>query len=457
MDATITSPRSGMTDITGCFGWATIDGAKFPYLLREEKKFVAVRMVEMKLLSKYPSSYPDELKNRPPLMSHYVTEKEVKLLNRINSDYCEGEYGNYQFTGQDLIVKLQDFEEFYTIVKKHFPDEVLQSLPQKPKVSGGWIQVNNTVVPFVMRGDCRFVPLPVIRYAAGLLTDIQVDGDPPSDEESKHFNDICKQAGLNFKFSKSTKLAMLNLVQSLSTTPVTITELPEDDPFNHAEYKGEQSEEPTRLPTQVAPGSVPTGIPPGNPPGMIPPGAIPPGLGFPPGVVPPGAMVPPGMPPAGNPYWMNPHIGIFPGFGGAGPNPFLMQQRPPPPSMSPGGEVNNNNRSTNKELPERPNSQGSNASSIHSGIRRSSTGTPVTTPSPTGQMQSQQIRPPVPSAAAGGPSGLGILPPGLPGQGLLSGGRMMFPMMQNQNPSDYQKLMQMVQLQQQQMKAPGKM
>ncbi len=35
-------------------------------------------MVEMKLLSRYPSTYPDELKNRAPLMSHYVTEREVR-------------------------------------------------------------------------------------------------------------------------------------------------------------------------------------------------------------------------------------------------------------------------------------------------------------------------------------------------------------------------------------------
>ena len=416
------------------FGWATIDGIRFPYLLREDKKFVAVRMVEMKLLSKYPSTYPDELKNRPPLMSHYITEREIKLLNEINSEHCAGEYGSYQFSAQDLIVKLQDFEEFYGIVKKHFPDEVLKNLPPKNRIDGGWVQVNNTVVPFVFRNDLRFVPLSVIRYAAQLLVDVQVEGHVPNDDECKYFNDICKSAGLNFKFGKSTKLVMLNMVQSLSTTPVIITELPKDDPFGAAEFKGEEPEI-ARLPTQVAPDSVP------GAPGNIPPGMPPPLGGLPPGMVPPNSMMP-GFPPSGTPYWMNPHMGIFPGFGpgtGAGPvpNPFMTQQTPKGP-VSPHGEVNNNS-AVSKDFTERPSSRGSNPRSTPSSTaRRSSTGTP----SPTGQgMYGGQIRSTPPSAAAGAPpSNMGMPPLGLlSDQAMMAGNRMMFPMLPNQSPSDFQK------------------
>ena len=443
-----------MAEPKSVFGWTTIDGIRFPYLLREDKKFVAVRMVEMKLLSKYPSTYPDELKNRPPLMSHYITEREIKLLNEINAEHCAGEYGNYQVSAQDLIVKLQDFEEFYGIVKKHFPDEVLKNLPQKNKIDGGWVQVNNTVVPFVFRNDFRFVPLSVIRYAAQLLVDVQVEGHIPTDDECKYFNDICKSAGLNFKFGKSTKLVMLNMVQSLSTTPVIITELPKDDPFGAAEFKGDE-QETTRLPTQVAPDSVPGA--PGNPPAGISSAVGPALTGLPSGMIPPNSMMP-GFPPSGSPYWMNPHMGIFPGFGpgpGAGPvpNPFGLQQTPKGP-VSPHVEVNNNS-AVPKDFPERPNSHGSNPRSTSSNTtRRSSTGTP----SPTGQnMYGNQIRVAPPSAAAGAPpSSMGMPPPGLlHSPALMAGNRMMFSMLPNKSPSEYQKLLQMVQMQHQSLKSQG--
>ena len=439
-----------MAESKSVFGWTTIDGIRFPYLTREDKKFVAVRMVEMKLLSKYPSTYPDELKNRPPLMSHYITDKEIKLLNEINTEHCAREYGNYQFSSQDLIVKLEDFEEFYSIVKKHFPDEILKTLPQKNKSDGGWVQVNNTVVPFVFRNEERFVPLSVIRYAAQLLVDVRVEDHIPTDDECKYFNDICKSAGLNFKFGKSTKLIMLRRVQSVSTTPVVITELPKDDPFGAAEFKGEEPE-PTRLPTQVAPGSIP--VPPGKPPAAIPP-VLGPGLPLPPGMVPPNSMIP-GFPPSGSPYWMNPHMGIFPGFGpgpGAGPvpNPFVMHLSPKSP-VSPHGEVNNNGAV--KEFHDRPSSHGNSRSSATSTARRPSTGTP----SPTGQnMYGIHTRTRTPSAAAGAPPAtMGMPPPGLPS--LMAANRMVLPMMPNQSPSDYQKLLHMVQMQNQSMKGPGEL
>ncbi len=135
----------------------------------------------------------------------------MRLLNEINREHCADEYGSYQFTDKDLIVKLHDFEEFYGIVKKHFPDELM-----KRRVDGGWVQVNNTVVPFVLRNQyMRYVPLSVIRYAAQLLKDVQIEGHVPTDAECKFFNEICASAGLKFTFGRTTKLVMLTTVQQV--------------------------------------------------------------------------------------------------------------------------------------------------------------------------------------------------------------------------------------------------
>ena len=139
----------------GIFGWTTLDGnVSIPHLLRgvDATKYVSVRMIEMKLLSKYPSTYPEELKQRAPLVSQFVTADEARLLDEINGTHCEYDYGRAPFVaGRDLIVRLTEFEDFYRVVKKHFPEDVLQKLygsaPAAPTcnttpVDGGWVQVN---------------------------------------------------------------------------------------------------------------------------------------------------------------------------------------------------------------------------------------------------------------------------------------------------------------------------
>ena len=145
------APAIDATSGHGIFGWTTLDGdVSIPHLLRGTglTKYVSVRMVEMKLLSKYPSTYPDELKRRAPLVSQFVTAHEARLLDEINGTHCEHSYGRASFVaGHDLIVRLSEFEDFYRIVKQHFPDDVLQRLyGNVSPVDGGWVQVRCTNV-----------------------------------------------------------------------------------------------------------------------------------------------------------------------------------------------------------------------------------------------------------------------------------------------------------------------
>ena len=326
----------------GIFGWTQVDGVDIPFLLRDEKKYLAVRMVEMKLLSKYPSTYPDELKSRPPLMSHYITDNEAKILNEINKHHCAGEYGQHLFVTQDLIVKMTDFEDFYNIVKKHFPPSILAQLPSaqssEKKVDGGWLQMNNTVVPYVFRSKARYVPLSVIRYAAGLLTDIRVDGDNPRESECNYLNESCKTAGVEFNFVRTTKLVMLDLVQRLCGNTLSIAELPKDDPFSQAEYQGTLDDDKAdENPTSGGSMSLSTN--------QMPYPGLSTGAGSRAasnGPSPPSAAT--GTPISQSstvPYWMNQHLGIYPGapsgFPPAAPHGMRGPARPAlPPGMSHG-------------------------------------------------------------------------------------------------------------------------
>ena len=217
--------------IKGVFGWTTIDDVNIPYILRSDKKFVSVRIVEMKLLSRYPNSYPDDLGKHAPLTSFFITENEAKLLNEINIQHCDGDYGKKDFTTKDLIVLLSDFIKFFDLVKKTFPDaHTARSEHQK----AGWLQIKNTVTPYLSREDGKYVPLSVIKYAAGLLTNENIHSVSPTKRECESLNNACKTAGVEFTFSEANRL--IKIKDLLKLNPVDIIALPSSNPLKHATY-----------------------------------------------------------------------------------------------------------------------------------------------------------------------------------------------------------------------------
>ncbi|KAK3609188.1 hypothetical protein CHS0354_003170 [Potamilus streckersoni] len=228
--------------IKGLFGWTTVDDVNIPYILRHDKRFVSVRIVEMKLLGRYPNSYPDELGKHKPLTSFFITHNEARLLNEINLVHCGGEYGSKEFTQKDLIVLLSDFIEFHNIVKKTFPErntpnQNTKTVEEKELFTHcGWLQINNTVTPYVKRPSGKYVPFSVIRYAAGLMTsenDI-LKGVLPTQIECDLMNKACMLAGFNFNFAKTTRI--IALTDILQTNFVHVTELPMENPLSRAHY-----------------------------------------------------------------------------------------------------------------------------------------------------------------------------------------------------------------------------
>ncbi|XP_005094503.1 uncharacterized protein LOC101846802 [Aplysia californica] len=245
--------------VKGIFGWETIDGTSIPYILRKGKKFVSVRIVERKLLSKYPNTFPDELGKKDPLISYFITEAEATLLNEINTAHCDYEYGRNPFTVKDLIVNLSEFGEFFKIVKKTFPADILAKISHessevvtsevKPDLSEfcGWIQINNTVSPYILRMEAgaqmKMVPMHVIIYAAGLLSNSNVEGLSASVRECTMLNETCKAAGVSFTFGKNTKL--LPLKEVLQRCEVQLFDLPFKNPLQYARYLDPRSGHPS--------------------------------------------------------------------------------------------------------------------------------------------------------------------------------------------------------------------
>ena len=195
------------------FGWLSIEGVDVPYILREAKeKFIPVRVVEGAILSYYPSTYPKEVEERPPLVCHYMKDEEVILLNKC----CKQQDVNERFSGQDPVVKLSDFLDFFGIVKEAYPDVVVgQRASPSAAPEYGWILIKDALVPYVMRKRSRMAPLNVIRGAAQLLIGIQVTSACATEAEIACLNDMCQKVGLVFTFQSNTSLVDLTLLFQL--------------------------------------------------------------------------------------------------------------------------------------------------------------------------------------------------------------------------------------------------
>lgn len=221
----------------GLFGWTKIDNVHVPYIFRSDnEKYVCVRLLEQKILKKYPNIFPEELAAKEPLTSSFITSNECQILNQLVKLQNKGQGTSLTFVQEDVLVGLSDFMEFYNAVKRVFqdwPGETINS--PKPKttiVQSGWMQINNTIVPYIRRLDVKLLPLDVLKHAASI--DIRSEGLVPFHEECEELNRRCSGDGLKFVFKSSSKLVPLYEIECIPN--VQTFELPEKDPFTFAKY-----------------------------------------------------------------------------------------------------------------------------------------------------------------------------------------------------------------------------
>ena len=237
-------------------GWTTVEDIIIPYIMRGPSKYVAVRIIEAKLM---PLLNGFNLQNLlrvggASLYSFYITESEARLFTELNTKCFNQQFGSKPFSSNDLIINLSDLRQFYSRLmsnkqlKSDRQEEEGQELLPYPgiatnisvvNVEGGWVQINNTVVPYVFRNGVKFVPLNVIRHAGGLLNDVRIDGykSPATDMECVYLNNACQTLELNFHFRNATELIKLELVIRLSSCKVSIKELCGQAPFKQATYQ----------------------------------------------------------------------------------------------------------------------------------------------------------------------------------------------------------------------------
>lgn len=194
-----------------------LDGVSIPFIMRGLHASVPVRLIERHFLSKYMNTGNLNVTN--PLPSYYITETEADLLSSV---------GQGVFTTQDLVVSLAGFIGMYEKLKKMFP------VVQKP--TGGWVQINNTVIPFVVKDDSKMIALSIVRCAAGLLMGREVPSVYPNQAECEFLNASCKESGIQFEFTSRTELVELVLLECMCEENPVIRELPEGNPFAVAQF-----------------------------------------------------------------------------------------------------------------------------------------------------------------------------------------------------------------------------
>ncbi|KAL4082973.1 hypothetical protein QTP88_023969 [Uroleucon formosanum] len=150
--------------IKGKFSWQLISGFQVPYIIRiingELLKFVSVRMAETHLLSNYLPYLHADIHKCTSVRSHYVTDSEAKLLNKINKNHTDCVYGKEMFfAGKDYIVSLEDVHELYMFMEVCYK-KLMCNFTSGSIERCGFIRINSeSVVPYCIKDNQKFVPL----------------------------------------------------------------------------------------------------------------------------------------------------------------------------------------------------------------------------------------------------------------------------------------------------------
>ncbi|XP_046966867.1 uncharacterized protein LOC124534867 [Vanessa cardui] len=199
----------------GHFGWDMLGKCHIPYIYRSGEKYVAVRMVEIKLLNKYLNYLHADIYSCTCIRSYYITEIEARLLNEINNRHCDGQFGREPFTQKDLVVRLSDAYEFYNFLDVCYNKLLRGTTNNKDKC--GFIRINKeSVVPYTVRDGQKFVPL---FYFEGETDNLKLKADQLKGWDLSYLKFCCKVQGIRNELFASETCSVISLTDIKSYFP----------------------------------------------------------------------------------------------------------------------------------------------------------------------------------------------------------------------------------------------
>ncbi|KAJ2949573.1 hypothetical protein O0L34_g15491 [Tuta absoluta] len=214
-DAEKKTPAPDEASWKGHFGWDMLGKCHIPYIYRSGDKYVAVRMVEIKLLNKYLNYLHADIYSCTCIRSYYITEIEARLLNEINNRHCDGQFGREPFTQKDLVVRLSDAYEFYNFLDVCYNKLLRGTTNTKDKC--GFIRINKeSVVPYTVRDGQKFVPL---FYFEGETENLKLKADQLKGWDLSYLKFCCKVQGIRNELFASETCSVISLSDIKSYFP----------------------------------------------------------------------------------------------------------------------------------------------------------------------------------------------------------------------------------------------
>ncbi|XP_013140338.1 PREDICTED: uncharacterized protein LOC106104753 [Papilio polytes] len=209
------TPAPDEASYKGHFGWDMLGKCHIPYIYRSGEKYVAVRMVEIKLLNKYLNYLHADIYSCTCIRSYYITEVEARLLNEINTRHCDGQFGRDAFTQKDLVVRLSDAYEFYNFLDVCYNKLLRGTTNNKDKC--GFIRINKeSVVPYTVRDNQKFVPL---FYFEGETDNLKLKADQLKGWDLSYLKFCCKVQGIRNELFASETCSVISLSDIKSYFP----------------------------------------------------------------------------------------------------------------------------------------------------------------------------------------------------------------------------------------------
>lgn len=161
----------------------------------------------MKLLSKYLTYLHSDIYSCTCIRSYYITDAEAKLLNDINMKHCDFQFGRDPFTTKDLVVRLQDADEFYTFLDVCYN----KLLPQNNSHSNkcGFIRIDGeSVVPYILRNGTKYVP---VFYFEGEISSLFQKSETLEGWDLAYLKFCCKVQGIRAELFEKDNCSVISL------------------------------------------------------------------------------------------------------------------------------------------------------------------------------------------------------------------------------------------------------
>ncbi|XP_050081368.1 uncharacterized protein LOC126568783 isoform X2 [Anopheles maculipalpis] len=192
----------------GHFGWEVFPTkVHIPFILRQQERYCAVRMVEMKLLNKYLNYLHQDIYTCTCVRSYYITDAECKLLNEINQKHSDMQFGRELFTLKDLVVRVSDAYKFFQFLEVCYKKLLMGC--STPNDKCGFIRINKeSVVPYTVRDYQKMVPL---FYFEGETDNLKLKADNLSGWDLSYLKFCCKVQGIRNELFASDSVAVISL------------------------------------------------------------------------------------------------------------------------------------------------------------------------------------------------------------------------------------------------------